>query len=151
MSIDKLRNAKSIDEFVAEYDKILSEGEYEAVVEAIAESTENEELRMMARIAPAMAPDEVLLKVAREVWKTTEGKRDVADLLGAAEDSMCRMCRWGDFYGVVCCNAKRREADLAGGVDETYCGSVGRESLFIGGLCDFFEIDAGEEEEDEVH
>lgn len=38
-----------------------------------------------------------------------------------------------------------------GGGDETYCGSVGRESLFIGGLCDFFEIDAGEEEEDEVH
>lgn len=142
MNTDKLRNAKNIDEFVAEYDKILSDGEYEAVVEAIAESTENEELRMMARTAPAMVADDVLLKVAREVWKVTEGKRDVADLVGAAEGSMCRMCRWGDFCGVVCRNAKRREADLAAGLDEAYCGAVGREPLFTGGLCDFFEIDA---------
>lgn len=138
---------EDIDAFMAEYNRVLTEEGYADCVGAVGVSLESVLLMGMVRVAPELAPDEVLGKVARAVFKETQGERDVADVLGADKGAMCRMCKHA-IFGALCGSEERKNADLAAGGDERFCGMVGRDVLFAGLPCKFWEVDVDEDEED---
>lgn len=147
--LKKLMNT-DIDAFLKETDKVFREGDFAEVVRVVGIGFEDRSIEMMAGYDAQSVPDAELGKVAREVYKWTEGERDIADLLGAAKVARCRMCKHA-VYGALCGSEARRDADLAkGGVPE-FCEMVGRDVLFDGEPCKFFEVGFGvDDEEDEV-
>lgn len=124
--------------FTEAYGEVMAKGDYAACVGAVGVSCERDDMLAMARVAPELTPDEVLGKVVREVYKETRGERDVADLVGADKGAMCRLCKHACF-GCVCGSEARRKADLAAGLNEDYCGMFGRDVLFAGVPCRFWE------------
>lgn len=149
--VKKLRELESDGiKFVQAYEEVMRNGLFGDCCGAVGVSCEDRSIELMAGCDAQSIPDAVLGKVAREVYKWTEGERDIADLLGAAKVARCRMCKHA-VYGALCGSEARRDADLAkGGVPE-FCEMVGRDVLFDGEPCKFFEVGFGvDDEEDEV-
>lgn len=133
------------DKFIEAYEAVMQRGDFAACCGAVGVACEDDELLAAARFAPELSPDEVLGKVAREVFKWTGGERDVAGLLGADKGAMCRVCKHA-IFGALCGSEARKKADLAAGGDEAFCGMVGRDVLFAGLPCKFWEVDVDEED-----
>lgn len=130
--------------FEQEVEDVMRNGNYRDCVCAIGVSCENEEMVRYGGVSPELTPDEVLGKVAREVYKWTNGERDIADLIGAAKGAQCRLCKHATF-GCVCMSEGRRKADLRAGMLPEFCEMFGRGPLFGGTLCGFWEFGIGEE------
>lgn len=143
-----MKKTDNIDDFLAEYKKVLSGGSCKEVVEAVGASFEDKSMELMAGEDAQSMPDEVLGKVAREVYKWTDGERDVADLFGASKIARCRMCKHA-LFGVLCASEARRSADLTRGRVPEFCEKVGRDQLFGGSPCEFFAAGFGDEVEDD--
>lgn len=144
--VKKLRELESDGiKFVQEFDEVMRKGDFADCCGAIGVSCEDEGMVLHSMGEPILAPDEVLGKVAREVFKWTEGERDIADLLGASKGAFCRMCKHAVF-GCCCGSEERRKAELkAGGVPE-FCELFGRAQLFFGEPCEFFEYEGMEDD-----
>lgn len=141
MKIDKLKELlrTDIDAFEKEAGRVFREGDFGEVVRVVGVGREDALIELHAGADAVSVEDAVLGTVVRDVWHETGGERDIADLLGASKGALCRLCKHAVF-GCCCGSEERRKAELeAGGVPE-FCELFGREQLFFGAPCEFFEF-----------